>query len=157
MIFDIFIPGHPRPAGSKTAYLIKDKFGRPVKKNGREIIVVTDASGKRGKEWRKTIKVTAQEATQGAPLLTGPLLVCMTFYMPRPKNHYGTGKNAERLKDSSPTYHTTKPDLLKVARAVEDALTGVCYVDDSQIVTEQLQKRYADDGNMGVSVQVGEV
>jgi len=156
MTLDIFIHGHPRPAGSKTAYLIKNKLGVPVKKNGREIIVVTDASGKRGKDWRNTIKATAQEATEGAPLLTGPLFVEMTFHMPRPKCHYGTGKNAGTLKDSAPTHHTTTPDLLKVTRAVEDALTSVVYKDDSQIVLERLEKRYADNQRIGVRVTVTE-
>jgi Holliday junction resolvase RusA-like endonuclease len=37
-----------------------------------------------------------------------------------------------------------KPDVLKLARAVEDALTGILYRDDAQIVTEVLRKRYGD-------------
>jgi Holliday junction resolvase RusA-like endonuclease len=39
-------------------------------------------------------------------------------------------------------YPTTKPDLDKLARAVLDALTGVYYLDDAQVVSLDLQKAY---------------
>jgi hypothetical protein len=34
---------------------------------------------------------------------------------------------------------------LKLARAAEDALTGVLWLDDSQIVDERISKAYGDD------------
>jgi hypothetical protein len=37
-----------------------------------------------------------------------------------------------------------RPDLLKVARAVEDSLSGVAFADDAAIVVEHLVKRYLD-------------
>ena len=38
--------------------------------------------------------------------------------------------------------HTVRPDLDKLIRAIGDALSGACYVDDSQIVTIIAHKRY---------------
>ena len=43
--------------------------------------------------------------------ITGPVLLKLSFCMPRPKNHYRTGKMAGVLKDSAPKYHTGRPDI----------------------------------------------
>jgi len=79
-------------------------------------------------------------------VLTGPLSVEMIFYKPRAKAHYGTGRNAALLKDSAPAYPAVKPDVLKLARAIEDGLTGVVYADDALIVSEGIAKRYCARG-----------
>lgn len=65
-----------------------------------------------------------------------------TFYLSRPKGHYGTGKNAGKLKPSARLLPTVKPDVLKMARAVEDALTGIVWRDDSQVVDATISKHY---------------
>lgn len=136
------VDGDPKPAGSKNGY-VNPKTGG---------VIITDASGKPGKEWRKLVKKAAEEATD-APL-TGPLLVTMVFYRERPKSHYGTGKNLHVRKGSAPILPTTRPDVLKLARAVEDAMTGVVYEDDAQVCDERLLKVY---GTPGVRVSVFEM
>jgi Holliday junction resolvase RusA-like endonuclease len=58
------------------------------------------------------------------------------------------------LKASAPIAPPVKPDVLKLARAVEDAMSGIIYKDDAQIVTERLCDRY---GILpGVAIQVEE-
>ena len=133
----IVVYGIPRPAGSKRAF--------PIKKNGEYTgrSIVTDASGQLGRDWRADVKAAAVEAYQGPPL-GGALYVLMCFFMPRPKSHFGTGKNAQKLRRGAPVYHTKRPDVLKLARAVEDALTGIVWADDSQIVRLYYAKHYAD-------------
>jgi Holliday junction resolvase RusA-like endonuclease len=64
----------------------------------------------------------------------------MDFYFLRPKSHYRT--NGE-LKNSAPKFMTKTPDLFKCARAVEDAITGIVYLDDSQICEEHIFKHYS--------------
>ena len=93
---------------------------------------MTDASGKAGKDWRADVRGVAQDAWAGKPLETKSLTVSMVFYMPRPKSHYGTGKNIDLTKDSSPLFyeHLQTPDALKLGRSVEDALTKVIWKDD---------------------------
>ncbi len=108
--------------------------------NGSPIVNVTDDC-KESKSWKKLVADAASERTSGHPL-AGPLSVTMTFIMPRPKCHYGSGKNASKLKDSAPHYPTVKPDVLKLARAAEDALTGIVYRDDAQTVELSVRKRY---------------
>jgi len=132
-ILNIFVHGIPKPGGSKRAFLIRNKSGQPaMSKTGRPVIVLTDASGKAGKDWRADVRGVAQEEWDGKPLETKSLTVSMKFFMPRPKSHYGTGRNAHVLKDSAPIYyaHLQTPDALKLGRSVEDALTGVIWKDD---------------------------
>ena len=40
----------------------------------------------------------------------------MNFRFVRPKSHYGTGRNAKKLKPSAPPHHTQKPDATKLLR-----------------------------------------
>lgn len=138
--FKFTVLGEARPAGSKRAF---------VSKAGRAI--VTDDSGKRGKDWRRAVAEAAGEVAP-ADLLRGPLKVTMTFFRPRPKSHYRTGKNAHLLRDSAPARPTTRPDVLKLARAAEDSMTGVLYADDSQIVAEHLFKKYGEPARLEVEV-----
>lgn len=142
---EFFVPGKPMPGGSKKAFVNK--------KTGRANVV--DASGQRGKDWRADVKQFAATAYQG-PLLGDALIVTMEFVIPRPMSHWGTGQNARILKPLAPRKPTTKPDVLKTARSVEDALTGVIWHDDCQTVRLVLDKRYVEtpDERPGVFVRV---
>jgi Holliday junction resolvase RusA-like endonuclease len=131
--------GLPQTAGSKRAFIIKTK-------GGGQRAIVTDANAK-GKDWKGDVKQAAAAFVNGGhTLLQGPLRVSMVFFLPRPTSHYGSGKNASAVKSSSPRHPIGKPDVLKLARCVEDALTGVLWVDDAQITSEQLAKRYCEFG-----------
>jgi len=55
------------------------------------------------------------------------------FYFKRPKSHYGTGKNANRVKESAPMNHIQTPDLDNLVKFLSDAFNGTFYKDDSQI------------------------
>jgi Holliday junction resolvase RusA-like endonuclease len=139
-----FVEGIPKPAGSKTAFAIK-KGGVYT---GRTVVM--DAC-KKTKSWQATVKAEAKKHAPETPVV-GAVWVEFTFYMPRPKSHFGTGKNSKQLKLTTPFLPTGKPDVLKLSRAVEDAMTGIVYVDDAQIVGEHIQKFYADNKSSGVSV-----
>jgi Holliday junction resolvase RusA-like endonuclease len=140
-VIEFTVLGEPAPAGSKRAF--QNKY------TGR--ISVADASY-RTKPWQAEVKAAA---SQVAPpeLLTGPLSLRITFFKPRPASHYGTGRNAGTLKLSASEFPTTRPDVLKLARAVEDALTGLIYRDDAQIVNEYLHKRYGSPARCEVDVR----
>lgn len=147
----LFVPGTPRPAGSKRGFAIR-KGGVLTGK-----IAMVDSSGEHGKEWRQDVKRAAREAKQAAgwdrtTLLTGPLSLTIEFRMPRPKGHYGSKKGVEHLKPTSPMFHRHKPDTTKLLRAIEDALTGVLWVDDAQIVDQHASKRYVPAGRSGAQI-----
>jgi len=140
--------GDPKPAGSKRAF--RTKTGKTV---------VVDTSGSSGYRWRMAVREAAlaavEEEPESLPLFpTEPLKVTMAFRFERPKGHYN---KHGALRNSAPYYHIVRPDVLKLARAVEDALTGIVWRDDSQIVCENLMKTYidAEDGwYPGVRVEV---
>jgi Holliday junction resolvase RusA-like endonuclease len=106
-------------------------------------------------DWRRQVASAAREAYGGA-LLTDALCLTLSFEQPRPRFHYGSGKNASKLKQSAALYPTGRPDTVKLARAVEDALTGVLWRDDSQIVEHHLKKRYGVCYKLFVRVDVAD-
>jgi Holliday junction resolvase RusA-like endonuclease len=142
MQIKFFVAGIPQTAGSKKAFR-----HRYTKK-----IIVKDDNEK-GPGWRKTVQWQAKIAMTGLPLLEGPLEVTFMFYLPRPKGHFG--KHGV-IKKSSPKYPIVKPDVLKLSRAAEDALTGFCWNDDAQIVIEHLYKYYdaVENANCGCDITI---
>ena len=142
-----FVPGVPRTAGSKNVF-INPKTGRPI---------ITDDSGAQGRQWRRSVQAAAAAAYQGE-LLTGPLGLATVYFLARPRGHYGEGRNADRLLPSARPYPSVRPDLLKYTRAIEDALNKVIWRDDAQVVSEILDKRYADgESRPGVLVVVAQL
>jgi Holliday junction resolvase RusA-like endonuclease len=133
-VIEFTVPGRAEPAGSKRAFPIK-------RANGTVGVSVTDANP-RAKTWQAEVRSQAKDAIQDATLLEGPLELSLTFYLRHPKSHFGTGRNADQLRPSAPGYPTTKPDTTKLVRGVEDALTGVVWRDDAQIVHQVASKFY---------------
>ena len=132
-----FVPGIPKPAGSKRGFAIYRG-----KKGAREFtgkVAVVDAAGQPGKDWRGDVKRFALEAQDG-PLNEGPIELRVTFQMPRPKAHF----TSKGLKQSAPHYHTIRPDCMKLTRGLEDALTGIIWKDDSQVAVQTVSKIYSD-------------
>lgn len=127
-----FVPGVPQPGGSKKGFAVTTKTGKT------RIAVVEDA--KHNAPWRAKVALAASQRVP-APL-TGPLEVEFHFIMPRPRSHYGTGRRAEILKPSAPTGHTSKPDTTKLIRSTEDALKGIAWLDDAQVVAQSASKLY---------------
>ena len=72
-----------------------------------------------------------------------PITVAITAAFSRPKSHMGTGRNEGIVKASSPHHHVVKPDADNVAKAVLDALSGIVYRDDVQVVFLAVSKCYA--------------
>jgi Holliday junction resolvase RusA-like endonuclease len=100
-------------------------------------------SSKKLMPWRELVAWQAQEAWQEKPA-DCPVALHLLFKFSRPKGHYGTGKNSMVLKPSSPARHIKKPDLDKLIRAIEDALDGVIYVDDSRVDEVHARKEYCE-------------
>lgn len=136
--FTVF--GEAKPGGSKRA------FRNPH--TGK--IAMVDASGKAGKDWRRAVAEAGAEAMGNRELYREALVVSMIFYRPRPKSHLRT--NGE-VRPSAPRDPITRPDLLKLARLCEDALTGIVYHDDSAIVSEHLYKCYGEPARVYVWIE----
>lgn len=125
----LFVPGDAAPQGSK----------RHV---GRGIMV--ESSKKLG-PWRERVALAAHG--HGWTPGTGPVCVRLEFIRPRP---------VSTPKSRTPPA-VKKPDLDKLDRAILDALTGIAYADDSQVVDLHSTKRIAEIGETpGVWITVKE-
>ena len=53
-------------------------------------------------------------------------------------------KSWSKKKKETTQYHIVKPDVDNLVKAVKDALNGIAYKDDAQVVKIEAQKRYSD-------------
>lgn len=139
---ELWVPGIPAPGGSKRAFLNRH--------TGR-VMVLEDCS--RTKGWRNAVAWAAAEAIKEP--MAGPLELRIDFILPRPKGHFGSGKNWDRLKASAPPYPDKKPDTTKLIRSTEDSLKGIAWNDDSQIVIQFARKVYGP--KPGAIIKIGRV
>lgn len=140
MSVSLTVLGRPQPAGSKRAFQNKH--------TGR--VQVVDAS-KGSRPWKQ--QVAGEASSQAPEMLDGPLRLDVTFVLARPKGHFGSGRNAAEIKPSAPPYPATRPDTTKLLRAVEDALTGIVWRDDAQVVEQAARKVYGAPERCEITVE----
>lgn len=117
----------PVPQGSMKGYPIR-------RKNGKMGVVLTSDNTKL-KPYRGEVTRAAWDlVNRSNDLFAGkhvPIRLTLNFFLKRP---ISASKKRMAL--------VVKPDLSKLLRATEDALTGVLYADDAQIVEEHIFKAY---------------
>jgi len=144
------VDGVPQPKGSFVAFV------------GAQGRVVVKADAKLLKRWCSSIRIAARDAIarqvgraleRDEYLFSGAVQVEAVFFLHRPLDHYGAAGGI--LPRFGARAAETKPDLDKLMRALGDALSGLCYVDDARIVDQVLRKRYVwADQIPGVAVRV---
>jgi len=132
-VIEIRVWGEPGAQGSK-APKGRDRMGR----------VILVESSKKVKPWRMAVTYAAREACEkagdgmfnlGPRCVRGPVDVEMIFTLPKPKS-------AKRGQVPA-----TRPDLSKLVRSTEDALTtAMAYEDDGRIVRCVSSKVYPNEG-----------
>jgi len=125
MTLHFTVYGVAQPKGSAKAFMPK----------GARFPVVTN-DNTQGRGWQQLVADGASRAIAecGWRLLDDAVRLSVAFSLPRPKKYQRRGVEPR---------HVTKPDLDKLTRAVGDALTGVAWRDDSQVVELMTTKRYA--------------
>lgn len=128
--------GQPVPQGSKRA------FARTNAK-GKAFATLVDVTGAGLKSWRNGIAYEARQALRQAERDPDgfrasadrdvPYRVTLRFTFARPKS-------VKRVE------MTVKPDIDKLARAALDALTGLVWLDDCQVISLVVQKAYLPAG-----------
>lgn len=143
-VLTVWIAGAAEPSGSKT----RGRWGG-----------VHD-SNPRASDYRAVVAGEVSRAMEehGLALIRKPRPVYLsaTFYRLRPSSHYradGESLNAEGRRLPFPT---TKPDRGKVLRTLEDALTGVLYEDDAQVVAGIVAKRWGQGAGAQITIRVWE-
>jgi Holliday junction resolvase RusA-like endonuclease len=124
------VHGTPQPKGSARAFVPKG-WTRPV----------ITSTNRNLKGWEATIRTEIQRVMSEKPradllaIFTAPVRVTLVFHLDRPKS-------APRRV----TLPITRPDLDKLTRGAIDALNGVLFKDDSQVVAIDARKCFADTG-----------
>jgi Holliday junction resolvase RusA-like endonuclease len=169
-VIQFVVYGHPEPQGSKQTFIARRKScphcdcsflykdeatGKDVAKLEVECpkchkflppIVADDSKGL--STWRQELTRTALETTRGPlaakdlPFPKGIAVAArFSFYLQRPAS-------APRKV----AYPTVRPDAKKLARAVADALSGVLYHDDGQIVWDLATKDFGNPERVEIAV-----
>ena len=140
--FTFRVLGTPVPQGSVKA------FGSRVVANNEQALG----------SWRSDVASAAQRAKPADWDINAAISLRCEFVFPRPLSHYGTGKNATKLKPSAPRYHVKTPDVDKLVRGVADsigdAVARVLLNNDSQIVSIYAAKRYSTDDFLGAIITI---
>lgn len=95
----------------------------------------------KSKDWKAYVAMVAR--SKGVRVRQGALRVSMSFSFLKPKS---AKKRA---------HHTVRPDLDNLVKGCKDALTGIAWVDDSQVVEIEARKFYGD--TPGVEIEVVEI
>jgi len=80
-------------------------------------------------------------AMSGNPVWEGAVSLTVDFYFDRPK------------AQKKAIYKTTKPDVDKLVRSIADALTGIVFGDDAQVVQMTCRKAYGSPARAEIQVR----
>lgn len=100
--------------------------------------------------YERAVALEAKVAMRGRPPMEGPLRLEADFSLAVPPS-YGARKRVACLAgDLRPTHRN---DIDNLAKALCDALNGVVWVDDGQVVEARVAKRWAPEGGLAVTVE----
>lgn len=149
VLLEMEVPGNPETKGSTKAFVVR-------RKNGVMGAAITNDNPD-ARAWEHRISYFARQTiTKPRP---GPMFVRAYFRFRRPKSHLLKSVDSAgrpRLAKDVSEAHVQKPDVDKLGRVVLDALTGVVYDDDAQVVGVELHKAWTVDGESGVHIRVEE-
>lgn len=105
----------------------------------------------KSKNFKAILHVLAQKelAESKGQILDGPVTMVVKYYVPVPKSF--TKRQLKELSEGR-LFPTKKPDVDNVLKAVMDALNGVLYWDDKQVVRVEVKKFYRNSEGLSVSV-----
>lgn len=129
------IPGEPVAQG-------RPRFSRRGK-------YVSTYDPPKSKAYKEYVKRIARQELHIEPL-TGPVTVNVKVYRGIQK---AGSKLIKRKKRDGIIRPTVKPDTDNYYKAVSDALTGIVWVDDNQIVDMHVSKWYSDTPRVEIEVE----
>jgi Holliday junction resolvase RusA-like endonuclease len=122
--------------------------GRP--KFARRGAFVTAYTPEKTASYENLVKVKAEEAMNGRPVIEGAVAAVIWLYV-RPPASWSKKKQAAAL--SGELLPTSKPDVDNVVKGIFDAMNEIVWKDDKQACDVTVRKRYADTARATVSVR----
>src|SRR5690349_2337829 len=111
---------------------------------GRAVLTSTNTKLKSFRQEVSSAALVARQAAGFTDVIFGkhePVTIFMRFVLQKPPS---VAKKREK--------HVVKPDLSKLLRATEDALTGIIYADDAQIIGANIGKEYGSPERVEIEV-----
>lgn len=113
--------------------------------NGRARMYDPDKS----RDYKNYLRLVASEYAPKTPL-EGPLIVRMDVYRPIPKSFSKKKMDKAEAGEIRPI---TKPDGSNYLKGIEDALNGLIWKDDSQIIEATIGKWYSQKPRIKIQIQ----
>ena len=126
MFIEFTVPGEPIAKGRARAFIRCGKIGHytPDKTANYESLV----------------RLFASQAMGSSPLMTEAVWLTVDAYFSIPRSWpVRKQQDAEAMK----IRHLKRPDLDNCVKVVEDALNGIVWVDDSQVIQIRASKHYS--------------
>lgn len=105
--------------------------------------------------WRAAVATEARREYGEAAATRDPIRIVAELTWPRPLAHYRAATPAKGLRVDAPTWKASKPDADKAARAILDALTGIAFVDDAQVVELVVRTLWGDSPGAVIAITDG--
>ena len=96
-------------------------------------------------QYRKDLARELSKVKGNKLIYDNPLVIDVTFVIPLPKS-YSKKKSAELVGE----YCISNMDLDNLEKALYDAMNGVIFADDKQIVQHTVKKVWGRDGGIGI-------
>lgn len=103
---------------------------------------------KESREYKQWVSTHAKRAFSWEPIANAVKLE-VDIYKSIPKS-FSKKKRAEAIRGER--LPTGKPDTDNYLKGIKDALNGICYVDDAQVVVETVRKFYSDEPRAEIRV-----
>jgi Holliday junction resolvase RusA-like endonuclease len=145
----INVRGVPRPQGSIKAMPRRTRTG--------EFAGIATTYADTTWAWRHQVQQAVMEVH--AERFDGPVRLRLMFDLPRPSVHYlpvNSKRNVPEVRPYAPAWPAVAPDLDKLVRCINDAITDAgLWCDDGQVVVIEAAKQYVYFGQQpGVVITV---
>lgn len=101
--------------------------------------------------YESLVRLAAAQAMNGADPMEGPLTLQVEIHLTIPTS---TSKKQQALMAQGCVLPTKRPDCDNIGKAVLDALNGVAWRDDAQVVDLRFRKRYSLTPGIRVTVDL---
>lgn len=125
-------------------------YGQPIAKGRPRLGKWGTYTPEKTINYENLVKMSYLEEHKGKELLKGELSMIINFYFAIPKS---TSKKNRKLMNEGKIRHNKKPDIDNCIKSITDALNGIAYKDDSQIVQVKACKLYSEEPKTEVVIE----